>query len=41
MIDNFLAYIADNFGNRPSVNAGERAELEYLRQAVAKLREEL
>ena len=41
MIDCFLAYVADNFGNRPSVNEGERAELEYLRQAVSKLRDEV
>ena len=36
-----MAYIADNFGKRPSVNEGERAELEYLRQAVTKLRDEV
>ena len=40
-MDYMLKYIADNFGNRPSANEGERMELEFLRQAVPKLREEL
>lgn len=41
MLDCFLTYIADNFGKRPSVNEGERAELGYLRQTVSKLRDEV
>jgi hypothetical protein len=41
MLDCFLAYINDNFGKRPSANEGERAELEYLRQAVSKLQVEV
>lgn len=41
MMDYMLKYIADNFGNRPSANDGERMELEFLRQAVPKLREEM
>ena len=40
-MDYMLKYIADNFGNRPSANDGERMELEFLRQAVPKLREEM
>lgn len=36
-----LDYIKQNFGNRPSVNEGERLELEYLRQQVATLKAEL
>jgi hypothetical protein len=35
MIDYFLGYIADNFGNRPSANEGDRSELEFLRKTVA------
>lgn len=41
MIDSFLTYIAANFGQRPSVNEGERAELDYLRQTVARMQEEV
>ena len=33
-----LNYIKQNFGNRPSVNEGERMELEFLRAEVAKKR---
>jgi len=33
-----LEYLKENFGNRPSVNEGERMELEHLRKEVVKLR---
>lgn len=36
-----LDYIKENFGNRPSVNEGEKQELDYLRQSVDKLKVEL
>lgn len=36
-----LDYIKNNFGNRPSFNAGERMELEFLRQSIPKLKEEV
>jgi len=36
-----LDYIKTNFGNRPSVNEGERMELDFLRQEVIKLRQEV
>ena len=36
-----LQYIKDNFGNRPSINEGERMELEFLRSEVKKLRTEI
>jgi len=36
-----LNYMKQNFGNRPSVNEGERMELEYLRAEVAKKRFEV
>lgn len=36
-----LNYIKENFGNRPSVNEGERMELDFLRAEVAKKRQEI
>ena len=36
-----LEYVKNNFGNRPSINEGERMELEYLRKEVVKLRQEV
>ncbi len=36
-----LNYIKENFGNRPSINEGERMELEFLRVEVAKKRYEM
>ena len=36
-----LHYIKENFGNRPSVNEGERMELEFLRGEVAKKKMEI
>lgn len=38
MIDFFLGYIADNYGNRPSANEGDRSELEFLRKTVSQLK---
>lgn len=38
MMDFFLGYIADNYGNRPSANEGDRSELEFLRKTVAQLK---
>ena len=32
-----LNYIKSNFGNRPSINEGERMELEFLRKEMSKL----
>ena len=36
-----LEYVRTNFGNRPSMNEGERMELEFLRSEVMKLRSEV
>jgi hypothetical protein len=33
-----IEFIKNNFGNRPSINEGERMELDYLRNEVEKLR---
>ena len=41
MIDYMLKYIDEHYGKRPSINSGERAELEYLRQTVPAMRREL
>ena len=41
MIDYMLKYIDDHYGKRPSLNSGERAELEYLRVEVASMRKML
>lgn len=38
MNDYFLGYIAENFGNRPSANEGDKSELEFLRKTVAQLK---
>ena len=40
-IDFMIAYLKENFGNRLSLNEGERAELEFLRDQVPKLRKEV
>jgi len=40
-IEFMLEYVRTNFGNRPSVNEGERMELEFLRSEVMKLRSEV
>jgi hypothetical protein len=36
-----LDYLRDHFGNRPSINEGERMELDFLRKEVLKLRMEV
>jgi hypothetical protein len=36
-----LSYLKKNYGNRPSVNEGERMELDFLRKEVAKLRDQI
>jgi len=36
-----LNYIKENYGNRPSVNEGEKQELEFLRKQVEALRAEV
>jgi hypothetical protein len=36
-----LEYIKKNFGDRPSVNASERMELEFLRSEMITLKREL
>jgi len=36
--DFMLRYLKDNYGNRPSINANERMELDYLRHEVEKLK---
>jgi len=36
-----LEYIKGHFGNRPSVNEGEKHELEFLRTECKKLKDEL
>lgn len=36
-----LNYMKDNYGNRPSINEGERQELKYLQKEVARMKEEL
>lgn len=38
MNDYFLGYIAENFGNRPSANEGDKSELEFLRKTVAQFK---
>ena len=35
-IEFMVKYIKDNFGNRPSINEGEKMELEYLRKELNK-----
>ena len=40
-VDFMIQYLKENFGNRLSLNEGERAELEFLRTQVPKLRQEL
>jgi len=32
-----LEYVKKNYGNRPSLNAGEKMELEFLRREMGKL----
>jgi hypothetical protein len=32
-----LQYINENFGNRPSINEGERMELQFLKSQIPKL----
>ena len=36
-----INYLQNNYGNRPSVNEGERMELEFLTKEVAKLEKQL
>ena len=36
-----LNYIKENYGNRPSVNEGEKQELDFLKKTVESLRAEL
>lgn len=34
----FLKFLKENFGNRPSANEGERAELAFLKKEIAALK---
>lgn len=36
-----LDYLAANHGNRPSINDNERAELEFLRKEIPRLKNEI
>ncbi len=38
MVDFMIKYLKENYGNRPSINANERMELEYLKDQVQRMK---